>query len=230
MNKLPIKEWALEDRPREKMLRLGASSLSDAELLAILVGSGNSNESAVQLSQRILFSVGNNLNTLGKVSVQELSQGFKGIGQVKAIIIAAAMELGRRRAASERPDMETIRCSKDAQLLFYPLLCDLQHEELWVALINQAGKVTEKIKISQGGINQTVADIRLIFKSAINSLSSGIVLCHNHPSGNIKPSFEDDKLTKRVKDTAELMSIKFMDHIIIADNKYYSYADENKIL
>lgn len=229
MNKLSIKEWAPEDRPREKMLQKGVISLSDAELLAILIGSGNSDESAVQLSRRILFSVDNNLNALGKTSVKELSNRFKGIGQVKAIIIAAAMELGRRRAASERPEQENIRCSKDIYLLFYPLLCDLHHEELWVALINQSGKVTEKTKISQGGVKETTADIRLILRSAINGLATGIILCHNHPSGSIVPSRQDDTLTQRLKKAAELMEISLLDHIIISDNKYYSYADEGKL-
>ncbi len=229
MNKLSIKEWALEDRPREKMLRKGVSSLSDAELLAILIGSGNRTESAVQLSQRILYSVDNNLNVLGKISVKDLSKRFKGIGEAKSITIAAALELGRRRTASERPELYTIRSSKDAHLLFYPLLCDLHHEELWIALISQAGKVTEKVKISQGGTSETTADLRLILRSAINSLASGIILCHNHPSGNIVPSPQDDSLTRRLQNAAKLMDIKLLDHIIISDNKYYSYADEGRI-
>lgn len=230
MIKLSIKEWALEDRPREKMLRLGVSSLSDAELLAILIGSGNDNESAVQLSQRILHSVDNNLNALGKVPIQELSKGFKGIGMVKAITIAAAMELGRRRSVSDVPEMIQINSSLDAQRLFYPLLCDLKHEEFWIALTNRAGKVMEKVKICQGGITQISVDIRLIFKAAINSLATGIILCHNHPSGNTKPGTDDDNLTRRVKQAATLLGFNLLDHIIISDNKYYSYADENKIV
>lgn len=229
MNKLPIKDWAVEDRPREKMLRKGVSSLSDAELLAILIGSGNSKESAVQLSQRILHFAGNNLNRLGKLSIKELTNEFKGIGEAKAISIAAALELGRRRNSSERPMQEKIVCSNDAHLLFKPLLCDLHHEELWVALISQSGKVIEKIKISQGGINETSADIRLIMKAAINALASGIILCHNHPSGSLSPSRNDDTLTTRLQGAAKLMDIKLLDHIIIADNMYYSYADEGKM-
>ncbi|MDR0429030.1 MAG: DNA repair protein RadC [Tannerellaceae bacterium] len=229
MNKLSIKEWALEDRPREKMLQKGASSLSNAELLAILIGSGSSKESAVQLSQRILHSVDNNLNSLGKLSIKDLTNGFKGIGEAKAITIAAALELGRRRDCSERPKQTGITCSMDANLLFHPFLCDLHHEELWVALISQSGKVLEKMKISQGGVNETSADIRLIMKAAINSLASGIILCHNHPSGNLNPSKQDDALTTRLQNAANLMGIKLLDHIIIADNKYYSYADEGKI-
>ena len=229
MTKLSIKEWAVEDRPREKMLQKGASSLSDAELLAILIGSGNSKESAVQLSQRILHFVDNNLNSLGKLSIKELTHQFKGIGEAKAVSIAAALELGRRRNNSERPKQEKIACSNDAHLLFKSLLCDLHHEELWIALISQSGKVIEKLKISQGGVSETSADIRLIMKAAINSLASGIILCHNHPSGNLAPSHNDDTLTIRLQNAANLLSINLLDHIIIADNNYYSYADEGKI-
>ncbi|MDR1403359.1 MAG: DNA repair protein RadC [Tannerellaceae bacterium] len=229
MNKLTIKDWAVEDRPREKMLRKGISSLSDAELLAILIGSGNSNESAVQLSQRILHFAGNNLNSLGKLTVKELTNRFKGIGQAKGVTIAAALELGRRRNDSERPNREKILCSNDVYRLFKPLVCDLPHEELWIALINQGGKVIEKMKISQGGVTETSADIRLIMKAAINALASGIVLCHNHPSGNPSPSRNDDALTSRLQSAARLMDIKLFDHVVIADNTCYSYADEGKL-
>jgi DNA repair protein RadC len=229
MTKLTIKDWAVEDRPREKMLRKGVSTLSDAELLAILIGSGNSNESAVQLSQRILHFAGNNLNCLGKFTIKELTNEFKGIGEAKAVTIAAALELGRRRNDSERPRQEKILCSNDACLLFKPLLCDLHHEELWIALISRSGKVIEKMKVSQGGVNETSADVRLIMKAAINALASGIILCHNHPSGNLSPSHNDDTLTTRLQNAAKLMDIKLLDHIVIADNRYYSYADEGKI-
>ena len=229
MKELSIKNWAVEDRPREKMLQKGVSVLSDAELLAILIGSGNKNESAVELSRRILHFVDNNLNRLGKLSIKELTNEFKGIGEAKAITIAAALELGRRRGDSERPKQEKIICSKDAYLLFKPLLCDLHHEELWAALISQSGKVIERIKISQGGINETTADIRLVMKAAIIALASGIILCHNHPSGTLTPSQQDDVLTKRVQEAGKLMGINLLDHIIIADNRYFSYADEGKI-
>ncbi|MDR0749312.1 MAG: DNA repair protein RadC [Tannerellaceae bacterium] len=229
MKKLTIKDWAVEDRPREKMLLKGASSLSDAELLAILIGSGNSTESAVQLSQRILHFAGNNLNRLGKLTIKELTAEFKGIGEAKAVTIASALELGRRRNGSERPRQEKILCSKDAYLLFKPFICDLHHEELWIALTNQSGKVTGKMKVGQGGVSETSADIRLIMKAAINALASGIILCHNHPSGNLSPSRSDDTLTSRLQNAARLMDIKLLDHIIIADNSYYSYADEGKI-
>jgi DNA repair protein RadC len=226
--RLRIKEWAEEDRPREKMLLKGVSSLSDAELIAILIGSGNSDETAVQLSQRILGSVSNNLNALGKLTVKDLII-FKGIGEAKAITIAAAMELGRRKGASEPLQRDVILSSHNAYQLFHPLLCDLPHEELWIALTNRAGKVIEKIKISQGGMGETFADIRLILKGAINALCSGIVLCHNHPSGNAQPSPQDDMLTSRLEKAAELMNIRLLDHIIICDNTYYSYKDEGRL-
>lgn len=226
--RLRIKEWAEEDRPREKMLLKGVSSLSDAELIAILIGSGNSDETAVQLSQRILNSVSNNLNTLGKLSVKGL-MAYKGIGEAKAITIAAAMELGRRKAAAKPTKREAIRSSNDAFLIFYPILCDLPHEELWIALTNHAAKVIEKVKISQGGVGETSADLRFIMKAAINTTCHGIILCHNHPSGNLQPSPQDDMLTSRLEKAAQLMNIQLLDHIIISDKYYYSYADEGRL-
>lgn len=226
---LSIKRWAEEDRPREKMLLKGASALSDAELIAILIGSGSFSESAVQLSQRILHTVDNNLNALGKLSVKELSSGFKGIGQVKAVTIIAALELGKRRGVSDLLQRSSIRSSQDAFKLMHPHLCDLPHEELWIMLTNRAGKVIEKIKISQGGTAETSADLRLILKAAITGLAAGILLFHNHPSGNLSPSKQDDQLTQRLAKSAKLMDISLLDHIIIADNKYYSYADEGRI-
>jgi DNA repair protein RadC len=226
--RLSIKMLAVEDRPREKMLMNGVSSLSDAELIAILIGSGNNEETAVQLSQRLLNSVSNNLNTFGKLSVKELTK-YKGIGQAKAITIVAAMELGRRREATEPVKRKSIRSSNDAFLLFYPVLCDIPHEELWVAFTNHAGKVIEKKKISQGGLGETSADLRFIMKAAINTTCHGIILCHNHPSGNIQPSREDDLLTSRLKEAAKLMNMQLLDHIIISDKHYYSYADQGKL-
>ncbi|MDH6356173.1 DNA repair protein RadC [Parabacteroides sp. PF5-9] len=227
--KLSIKHWAEEDRPREKMLQRGASSLSDAELIAILIGSGNHSETAVQLAQRILHTVENNLNTLGKLTIKELIAGFKGIGEAKAITIIAALELGKRRGNTDAPQRDKISCSRDAFQLLYPLLGDLPHEELWIILTNRAGKVIDKKKISQGGTGETSADIRLILKSAIQTLASGILLFHNHPSGNIAPSTHDDLLTQRLKKAAKLMDISLLDHLIIADNRYYSYADEGRM-
>lgn len=226
---MKIKEWAEEDRPREKMLLKGVASLSDAELLAILINSGNSQETAVQLSQRILNSAENNLNTLGKLSINDLTSGFKGIGEAKAITILAAMELGKRRGATEPIQRSRVLHSKDSYLLFYPLLCDLPYEELWIALTNRSAKVIQKIKISQGGTSETSADLRLILKAAVNALASGIILCHNHPSGNIQPSPQDDLLTKNLQKAARLMEISLLDHIVLCDGKYYSYADEGKL-
>lgn len=226
---MKIKDWAEEDRPREKMLLKGVHSLSDAELIAILIGSGNNEETAVQLSQRILHSSDNNLNALGKLTIKELSSSFKGIGEVKAITILAALELGRRRKDCAPREKPTIRCSKDAYELFHPVLADLPHEELWIALANRANRITQKIKISQGGIYETSADLRIILKAAIQGLAAGIILCHNHPSGNLRPSLQDDKLTAKLKSAAELLDIALLDHIIITDKTFYSYADESRL-
>jgi DNA repair protein RadC len=229
MNQLPIREWAAEDRPREKMVQKGVPALSDAELLAILIGSGSREEPAVQLARRILHSVDNNLNALGKLSIKDLTAGFKGIGEAKAVAICAALELGRRRSGSERMLQTGIQSSRDVHLLFYPLLCDLRHEEMWIALTNRASRVIGKEKISRGGTDGTVADVRLILKTAIQSLASGLILCHNHPSGNILPSAQDDALTRRVQSAAGLVDIKLLDHLILSDHTYYSYADEGRL-
>lgn len=226
--RLRIKEWAEEDRPREKLLLKGVASLSDAELIAILIGSGNQEETAVQLSQRILNSASNNLNALGKLSVKDLTV-FKGVGEAKAIAIVAAMELGRRKRSAEPLERKTIRSSRHVYDLFYPLLCDLPYEELWVALTNRAGKVMEQLKVGQGGIHAIHTDVQLIMKSAIHTLCSGIILCHNHPSGSVKPSEADDKLTFRLAEAAKLFNISLLDHIILSDNSYYSYADEGRL-
>ena len=226
---LTIKEWAEEDRPREKLLLKGAATLSDAELLAILIGSGNAKESAVQVAQRILQAANHNLYDLGKMTIAQLTTNFKGIGEAKAVTIAAAMELARRRNSSATPERDSISNSRDAYLIFYALLCDLPHEELWVATLNRSNKVLSKVKISQGGISQTAVDVRLILKAGIDNLASGLVICHNHPSGNLRPSREDDRLTERVKETAKLMEMNLLDHIILSSTGYYSYADEGKI-
>ena len=226
---MKIKEWAEEDRPREKMLLKGIASLSDAELLAILIGSGNNSETAVQLSQRILSSVDNNLNALGKLSIKELTTKFKGIGTVKAILINAALELGKRRNAHNPIQRPYIRTSKEVYELLHPILCDLPHEELWIVLTNRSSKVIEKLKISQGGSSETSADLRIILKAAINALAAGIIVCHNHPSGNIRPSHQDDLLTQRLKSAAQLIEINLLDHIVLCDGNYYSYADEGRL-
>lgn len=226
---MKIKEWAEEDRPREKMLLKGIASLSNAELLAILIGSGNNSETAVQLSQRILSSVDNNLNALGKLSIKELTTKFKGIGTVKAILINAALELGKRRNAHNPIQRPYIRTSKEVYELLHPILCDLPHEELWIVLTNRSSKVIEKLKISQGGTSETSADLRIILKAAINALAAGIIVCHNHPSGNIRPSHQDDLLTQRLKSAAQLIEINLLDHIVLCDGNYYSYADEGRL-
>ena len=226
---MKIKEWAEEDRPREKMLLKGIASLSDAELLAILIGSGNNSETAVQLSQRILSSVDNNLNALGKLSIKELTTKFKGMGTVKAILINAALELGKRRNAHNPIQRPYIRTSKEVYELLHPILCDLPHEELWIVLTNRSSKVIEKLKISQGGTSETSADLRIILKAAINALAAGIIVCHNHPSGNIRPSHQDDLLTQRLKSAAQLIEINLLDHIVLCDGNYYSYADEGRL-
>jgi DNA repair protein RadC len=226
---LTIKDWAEEDRPREKMLLKGTTSLSDAELIAILIGSGNKEETAVELARRILQSVKNDLNAFGKLSVKELMTNFKGIGEAKAVTICAAMELGRRRNESGPTIRTSIHSSRDAYLLFHPILRDLPHEELWMALLNRSGKVIEKTRISQGGTSETIADLRIILKAAVVHLASGIILCHNHPSGALVPSSADDAMTNKVASSAKLMDLRLLDHIIIAENAYYSYADEGKI-
>lgn len=227
--KLRIKDLALEDRPREKMLIKGVMSLSDAELLGILISSGNKSETAVELAQRILHSTSNNLNALGKLDIKDLIQNFNGIGEAKAITILAALELGRRRRESETLTRPQIRSSRDVYHILAPMLVDIPHEEMWMLLLNRANKVIGKSLISKGGIAGTVVDIRLIIKEAINTLSTGVILCHNHPSGNFYPSKDDDDITFKIKKATSMMDIKLMDHIILSDNGYYSYQDEGRL-
>lgn len=227
--KLNIKDWAEEDRPREKLLLKGVSSLSDAELLAILIGSGNKNETAVELSQRILFSVSNSLNHLGKLGVKDMIKNFNGIGEAKAITIIAAMELGRRRKSEERNALPQISSSEDVYTLLSPVLSDLPHEETWLLLLNKANRVIKKWQVSKGGISGTVVDIRMIMKEAIDSLASGMILCHNHPSGNINPSAGDDVITYKLHEAGKIMDIHLLDHIIIGDRYYYSYLDKGRL-
>ncbi|MDR2497663.1 MAG: DNA repair protein RadC [Tannerellaceae bacterium] len=211
------------------MIIKGASALSDAELLAIIIGTGTREETAVQLSQRILHAAGNNLNELGKRSVGELASSFKGIGEAKAITIAAALELGRRRAVCASSRKTAISTSRDVHSLFFHHLCDLPHEELWLAFTNSASVVVGKTQISRGGLAETSVDLRLILQAALHALASGIIMCHNHPSGKKTPSVHDDRLTMRVKEAAELINMKLIDHLIIADNSYYSYADAGRL-
>lgn len=227
--KLNIKDLAEEDRPREKMLLKGVASLSDAELLGILIASGNKNETAVELAQRILHSVSNNLNTLGKLEIKHLIKNFNGIGEAKAITIVAALELGKRRKLSEVIVQPQITSSEDVYQIFHPVLADLKHEEVWVLLMNRANKVLKKIQVSKGGVTGTVVDIRMIMKEAIDSLASAIILCHNHPSGNSNPSGDDDSITKRLKEAGYIMDIRLLDHIIVCDHSYYSYLDKGRL-
>jgi DNA repair protein RadC len=223
--KLNIKDWALEDRPREKMLRNGSRSLSDAELIAILIGSGNIDETAVELSRRILASANNNLNELGRKGVEYLQQ-FKGIGEAKAITIVAALELGKRRKESDVFNNNKITGSKDAADFFLPLLGDLNHEEFWILLLDRGNKIKDHFRISQGGISGTVIDVRMILKVAIEKQASSIILCHNHPSGTLQASDADLKITRKISEAAKMMDFSVLDHIIIGNNKYLSFADE----
>ena len=221
----PINQWAEDDRPREKFLLKGKSTLSDSELLAILIGSGSRNESAVQLCQRILASSENNLNALGKMSVSQLMQ-FKGIGEAKAISIAAALELGRRRRAEEAVELKKITSSKAVFDIMQPIIGELPHEEFWVLYLNNSNKVIYKAQLSKGGITGTVVDIRIIFKMAFEQNATGLILSHNHPSGKLIASEADLKITKRIKEAGETLEIQVLDHLIITENGYLSFQDE----
>lgn len=227
-NRPAITQWAEEDRPREKMMKWGAETLSDAELLAILIGSGNTDESAVELMRRILADCNNNLCELGKRSIEDLCR-FKGIGTAKAITLLAAGELGKRRSMQQPEERLTIRTAKDIYRLMHPKMCDLPIEECWIILLNQGCKVIDCQRISTGGINTTSVDVRLVLREAILKRATAIILCHNHPSGNIRPSRYDDLLTEQLAASAHTMQIRLMDHLVITDGAYYSYADEGKI-
>ena len=226
--KLNINQWAEEDRPREKMMLHGVSALSNAELLAILIGSGSTEDSAVELMRKVLNDYHNNLSELGKASIDELCR-FKGIGPAKAITILAASELGKRRKEEGVEERRSILSSKDVYECLYPLMCDLPTEECWVLLLNQASKLIDKVKISAGGLSATAVDVRCILREALLKRASAIALCHNHPSGSIRPSREDGLLTKQVAQASECMNIRFVDHVILTDGGFYSYADEGRI-
>lgn len=223
--KLNIKDWALEDRPREKLLYRGISSLSDAELLAILIGSGNQEETAVELSRRIMENVKNNLNELGKQNVENLKM-FKGIGDAKAILIIAAMELGRRRSHASALEMNKITGSNDVANYLRPLIGDLPHEEFWVLFLNRQNKVIDHQKLSQGGLTGTVIDVRLVLKMAIEKHATSLIFAHNHPSGNLEASDADRKITRQLKESSAIMDIPLLDHLIITQGGYLSFADE----
>ena len=226
--KASIKEWDDADRPREKLLAKGKQVLSDAELIAILIGSGNRNESAVDLAKRILNSAQNSLPELSKMSTAELMK-FKGIGEAKAISIVAAMELGRRRRGAEVLERKKIGSSRDVFEIFQADIADSQYEEFWILLLNRANKIMKKVKISDGGVSGTVADPKRIFRAAMDSMASSIILCHNHPSGNITPSNADIALTKKISNAADYFDMVVLDHIIIGDGNFYSFADNGRM-
>lgn len=222
---MTIKNWEDTDKPREKMIAQGKTALSNAELLAILLGSGSADESAVELSRRILASVNNSLTTLGKQSLQQL-QAFKGIGQAKAITILAATEMGRRRAA-ETPELQPkIEVAHNVFTLMQPLIGELPHEEFWVLYLNSTNRVIHKARLFSGGITQTTVDVRLLFKTALEQGAIALILVHNHPSGNTTPSKEDIELTQRVKTAGDMLDIKLLDHVIVTEKEYLSLLDE----
>lgn len=223
-----LSSWAVEDRPREKVLANGIQHLSDSELLAILLGSGTKNQTAVELARIILRSSGNNLLELGKQSVDELVR-IKGVGPAKAISLLAALELGRRRAGIQATEKVQVKSSETVFRLFHPILGDLGHEEFWLLMLNRANRVLGRYKVSQGGLSGTVIDTRIILKKALDNLASSIIVCHNHPSGNMQPSDADVKITGKLRKAAEMLEIKLIDHVIIADKSYFSFADEGLI-
>lgn len=223
-----IKQWHEDDRPREKLLSKGRAALSDAELIAILIGSGSRNESAVALGKRILASTHHNLNELGKLSVTDLMR-FKGIGQAKAICIVAAMELGRRRRASEALEKGKITSSHSVFEYMQPIIGELPHEEFWIVYLNNSNRIIKSTQLSKGGITGTIVDARLVFKEALLLGAVGIILVHNHPSGTLKPSQADMQLTKKLKTAGESLDIKVLDHLIITEKAYFSFADENML-
>ncbi|MCL9805199.1 DNA repair protein RadC [Flavobacterium amniphilum] len=221
----PINQWAEDDRPREKFLLKGKSALSDSELLAILIGSGSRNESAVQLCQRILASANNNLNHLGKLTANQLMQ-FKGIGEAKAITIAAALELGRRRREEETPEPDKITSSKKVFEIMQPIIGELPHEEFWVLYLNNSNKVIHKSQISKGGITGTLVDTRLVFQTALEYYATSVILIHNHPSGKLQASDADKQITKKLTEAGKHLDILVLDHIIVTEKSYFSFADE----
>ncbi|WP_422081654.1 RadC family protein [Ulvibacterium sp.] len=223
-----IKHWADDDKPREKLVQKGRLALSDAELVAILIGSGSKNESAVELSKRILASVGNNLNELGRLSTKQLMQ-FKGIGEAKAVTIAAALEIGRRRRGEQALKISKIESSRDAFELLHPRMGELEHEEFWILYLNNANKVLHMAQLSKGGITGTLVDVRLVMKQALELGAVALILAHNHPSGNLRASKADKEITQKLQLAAGALDIKVLDHLIIVQKDYLSFADE-KIL
>lgn len=226
MPSFSIKNWSEDDRPREKLLNKGKDALSDAELVAILIGSGSRNESAVDLCKRILASANNNLSSLGKLSIKQLME-FKGIGEAKAISIIAALELGRRRRGEEALQQKKIESSHSVFELMQPIIGELPHEEFWIVYVNNNNKVIHKNQLSKGGITGTLVDVRLVMKTAIEVGATGLLLAHNHPSGTLKPSEADKQITQKLKVAADSLDIKVLDHLIITEKAYFSFADEN---
>jgi DNA repair protein RadC len=228
ITKNTIKSWAESDRPREKMLSHGKSVLTDAELIAILIGSGTVGENAIELAERILQSVNGNLSELGRRTIKDLMT-FKGIGEARAITIVAAAELGRRRQFSDVIQRETITCSRDAYDALLPSLIDLPHEEFWLILLNRANQIIGKQRVSTGGVSGTVVDAKMVFKIALAALASSIILVHNHPSGKLEPSQQDIELTQKLKKAGTFLDIAVLDHLIIAHSGFYSFADESRM-
>lgn len=228
--KLNISQWAEEDRPREKMMRLGAAALSNAELLAILIGSGSQDESAVDLMKRVMTDCNNNLNTLGKKTIEELTSGlYKGLGPAKAITILAACELGKRRQAEKAEERKRLDSAQAIYDFMHPRMQDLSEEEAWILLMNQNFRLIKPVQLSHGGITETAVDIRVAVKNALLCNATVVALCHNHPSNNARPSGDDDRLTQRFKKGCELMRLHFLDHIIITDGNYYSYSEQGRL-
>jgi DNA repair protein RadC len=222
---LSIKYWSDDDKPREKLIQKGRSVLSDTELMAILIGSGSRNESAVELSKRILASANNSLNELGKLSIKQLMQ-FKGIGEAKAVTIAAALEVGRRRRGEVARKITKITSSKSVFELLQPKIGELQHEEFWIVYLNNSNKVLQTKQLSKGGITGTLVDVRLVMRQALELGSVALILAHNHPSGTLKPSNADKQITQKLKAAAQALDLKVLDHLIITEKAYFSFADE----
>ena len=223
---ISIKDWNADDRPREKLLLKGRESLSDAELIAVLIGSGNREENAVELSKRILASVNNNLNQLSRLGVNDLMR-FKGIGEAKAVSIITALELGRRKRLEKALEQKKIKSSRDVFEVMQPVLGDLMHEEFWILYLNNSNKILQMLPVSKGGITGTLVDTRIVFKKAMEISATAIILCHNHPSGTLKPSVSDKQLTRKIKEAGALLDVRVLDHLIITQQQYYSFADEN---
>ena len=228
MKKLTIKSWAVEDRPREKLMLQGKEKLTDAELITILIGSGTKEESALELSKRILSSVNNDINQLASLTLEKLME-FKGIGEARAINIITALELGKRRHFTQVKQKPMIKSSKDVFRIIHPVIGELEHEEFWVLFLNNSNKVISKQQLSKGGITATMVDVRLLFKRAVELTSVSVIVCHNHPSGKLSPSNSDKQLTAKIKKAGNTLDIKLLDHLIITQKEYFSFADNGLI-